>query len=86
MRALNSYILVEPLDRDDELREFSVLSVPKSEFAGLPTRGIVKFVAKGIDIRPGQVVVFDEYNPSGFKWGGEKFLHIHEDKIRGVLV
>lgn len=85
MITLNEYIVVEPIDREQEEQENLFLKAPDLGFYGIPNRGVIKFVQEGIGLGVGETIIFDEYTPRGFKWNGEKYLPIHSSKVLGVI-
>ncbi len=80
-------VLIEPEDMATTIGlrqrfEAAGLAMPEPKHQGVPNVGRVYAVPPGeVEISVGMKVVFNEPNPSGFKWGGHKLLPIAREKV-----
>jgi len=88
INPLNNYIIIEPVQQDEHYNdELEFLSMPPSEFVGVPTVGVVKYI--GTD-HPSQLelddkIVFDQPNPHGFWLNGLKLQAVKPKEVLGVI-
>lgn len=91
MQSHNQYVLVEPINQNDikaqEIAERSGL-IYKPKYQGAPDRGYVRFISNEIKTplyKVGDVVLFKNDIPDGFKYNGVSYLPIEHNQIMAVL-
>lgn len=78
-------VFVEPWDREQSVRKSGLL-IAAPKFRGPPNIGRVHAVADDIQsIQKGDVVVFEEPNPNGFKHEGIGLLPLKIDQVRAIV-
>jgi len=91
MEAKGQFVLVEPItNRQEFSKKLSAMGLVAQEKGpeGPPNRGKVLSIGDGIknpEYAVGDVVIFNEEQPSGFKHEGQDYLPIHQGKIIGIL-
>lgn len=89
MKPLNDFVIVEPIERNDEIKQqfkHIVVQAPKNQ--GQPLKGFVRFISDELQdtqYKIGDTVVFKEDQPSGFKYDGVGYFALHHKQILGVI-
>lgn len=86
MKALGDYVIIEPINKSDELNKGVDGLVIKTQHEDQPNKGTIRFTGPDVTkVKPGQVVVFDETVPRGFKDNEVGYLFVKEKFVIAIL-
>lgn len=89
MEVLNNFILIEPINRQDELEtKIKGFEIKRSGPQGQPVIGYVRFMDKNlkVDFKIGDKVIFNEPHPDGFKHEGVGLIAVKEEQVLAVWI
>lgn len=93
LKALRDHILLEPIYRVPKETENGIL-MPDSIKEGPPVKGKVYSVGDNVNdgdrplhhpIKPGDLIIFKEDSPRGFKYEDKVLFKIHKSQVWGLF-